>query len=57
MDISACDKRIPNMFAYSETQTNVLLIVPPIGEEHVSTVAKPELKVAVIISRIFSFIY
>jgi hypothetical protein len=50
-------KRIPNIFAYSETQTNVLLIVPSIGKEQVSTVAKPELKVAVMISGIFSFIY
>jgi hypothetical protein len=57
MDISACDKRIPNIFAYSETRTKVLLIVPSIGKEQVSTVAKPELKVAVIISGIFSFIY
>jgi hypothetical protein len=57
MDISTCDKRIPNMFAYSETQTKVLINVPSIGEEQVSTVAKPELKVAVIISGIFSFIY
>jgi hypothetical protein len=50
-------KRIPNIFAYSETQTNVLLIVPSIGKEQVSTVAKPGLKIAVIISGIFSFIY
>jgi hypothetical protein len=50
MNISTSDKRIPNVFAYSETQTNVLLIVPSIGEEQISTVAKPELKVAVIIS-------
>jgi hypothetical protein len=57
MNISTCDKRIPNIFAYSETRTKVLLNVPSIGEEQVSTVAKPELKVAVIISGIFSFIY
>jgi hypothetical protein len=56
MDIFTCDKRIPNIFAYSETRTKVLLNVPSIGEEQVSTVAKPELKVAVI-SGIFSFIY
>jgi hypothetical protein len=57
MDISTCrDKRIPNMFAYSETQSKDLTI-PSIGKERVSTVAKPELKVAVIISGIFSFIY
>jgi hypothetical protein len=35
---------------------NVLLIVPSIGEEQVSTVAKPELKVAVIISGMFRYI-
>jgi hypothetical protein len=56
MDSSTCDKRIPNIFAYSETRTKVLLNVPSIGEEQVSTVAKPELKVAVIISGIFSLI-
>jgi hypothetical protein len=50
-------KRIPNIFAYSETRTKTLLNVPSIGKEQVSTVAKPELKVAVIISGIFSFIY
>jgi hypothetical protein len=33
------------------------LTVPSIGEERVFTVAKPELKVAVMISGIFSFIY
>jgi hypothetical protein len=49
-------KRRTNIFAYSETQTNVLLIVPSIGEEQVSTVAKPELKVAVIIPGIFRYI-
>jgi hypothetical protein len=49
-------KRRTNIFAYSETQTNILLIIPSIGKEQVSTVAKPELKVAVIISGIFSFI-
>jgi hypothetical protein len=57
MNVSTSDRRIPNVFAYSETQTDVLLIVPSIGEEQISTVAKPELKVAVIISWIFSFIY
>jgi hypothetical protein len=56
VNISTCDERIPNIFAYSETQTNVLLIVPSIGEEQVSTVAKPELKVAVIISGILRYI-
>jgi hypothetical protein len=56
VNISTCDRRIPNIFAYSETRTTVLLIVPPIGEEQVSTVAKPELKVAVIISGIFRYI-
>jgi hypothetical protein len=49
-------KRRTNIFAYSETRTNVLLNVPSIGEEQVFTVAKPELKVAVIITGIFSFI-
>jgi hypothetical protein len=49
-------KRIPNIFVYVETRTRDLT-VPSIGEEQVSTVAKPELKVAVIISGIFSFIY
>jgi hypothetical protein len=49
-------KRIPNIFAYIETRTRDLT-VPSIGKERVSTVAKPELKVAVIISGIFSFIY
>jgi hypothetical protein len=49
-------KRIPNIFAYVETR-NRDLTAPSIGKEQVSTVAKPELKVAVIISGIFSFIY
>jgi hypothetical protein len=49
-------KRIPNIFAYIETRARDLT-VPSIGKERVSTVAKPELKVAVKISRIFSFIY
>jgi hypothetical protein len=49
-------KRRTNIFAYSETWTRVLLTVPSIGEERVFTVAKPELKVAVVISGIFSFI-
>jgi hypothetical protein len=57
MNVSTCDKRIPNIFAYSKTRTKVLLILPSIGEEQVSTVAKPELKVAVIMSGIFSFTY
>jgi hypothetical protein len=57
MDISTSDRRIPNIFNYSETRTKVLLIVPSIGKEQVSTVAKPDLKVAVIISGNFSFIY
>jgi hypothetical protein len=56
MDISTSGKRIPNIFAYSETRTKVLLIVSSIGKEQVSTVAKPELKVAVIISGIFRYI-
>jgi hypothetical protein len=42
-------KRIPNIFAYIETRTRDLTL-PSIGNERVSTVAKPELKVAVIIS-------
>jgi hypothetical protein len=46
MNISTCEKRIPNVFAYSETRTRDL-IVPSIGKEQVSTVAKPELEVAV----------
>jgi hypothetical protein len=56
--ISIChDKRIPNIFAYSETRSRDLT-VPSICKERVFTVAKPELKVAVIISSgIFSFIY
>jgi hypothetical protein len=45
-----------NIFAYIETQTKVFLTVPSIGKERVFTVAKPELKVAVIISGIFRFI-
>jgi hypothetical protein len=49
-------KRIPNIFAYIETRS-IDLTVPSIGKEPVFTVAKPELKVAVIISGIFSFIY
>jgi hypothetical protein len=48
-------ERIPNMIAYIETPSRDLT-VPSIGKERVSTVAKPELKVAVIISGIFSFI-
>jgi hypothetical protein len=49
-------ERIPNICAYIETQSRDLT-VPSIGKERVSTVAKPELKVAVKISGIFSFIY
>jgi hypothetical protein len=56
MNISTCDKRIPNIFAYSETRIKVLPNVPSKGEEQVSTVAKPELEVAVIISGIFRYI-
>jgi hypothetical protein len=43
-------KRSTNIFAYIETQTKGILTLPSIGKEQVSTVAKPELKVAVIIS-------
>jgi hypothetical protein len=49
-------KRMPNIFAYIETRSRDLT-VPSIGKERVSTIAKPELKVAVKISGIFSFIY
>jgi hypothetical protein len=49
------DKRISNISAYSETRSRDLT-VPSIGKERIFTVAKPELKVAVIISGIFSFI-
>jgi hypothetical protein len=56
MNISTSDERIiPNIFAYVETQCRDLT-VPSIGKEHVSTVAKPELKVAVKISGIFRYI-
>jgi hypothetical protein len=48
-------KKIPNIFAYIETRCRYLT-VPSIGKEQVFTIAKPELKVAVIISGIFSFI-
>jgi hypothetical protein len=48
-------KRIPNIFAYVETRCRDLT-VPSIGKELVSTVAKPELKVAVKISGIFRYI-
>jgi hypothetical protein len=41
-------KRIPNIFAYVETRTRDLT-VPSISKERISTVAKPQLKVAVII--------
>jgi hypothetical protein len=55
--ISTCgDKRIPNIFAYSETRSRDLTD-PSIGKERIFAVAKPELKVAVIMSGIFSFIY
>jgi hypothetical protein len=56
MNISTCDKRIPNIFAYVETRIRDLTVTS-IGKERVSTVAKPELIVAVKISGIFSFIY
>jgi hypothetical protein len=50
-------KKMPNIFAYIETQSRHLTL-PSIGKERVSTVAKPELiKVAVKISGICSFIY
>jgi hypothetical protein len=49
-------ERRTNIFAYSETRTKVLLNVPSIGKERVSTVAKPELKVALIISGMFRHI-
>jgi hypothetical protein len=49
-------KRMPNIFANIETRSRDLT-VPSIGKERVSTVAKPELKVAVKISGIFTFIY
>jgi hypothetical protein len=48
-------KRIPNIFAYVQTRCSDLT-VPSIGKEQVSTVAKPELKVAVKISGIFRYI-
>jgi hypothetical protein len=47
--------RLPNVFAYSETRCRDLT-VPSICKERVSTVAKPELKVAVKISGIFRYI-
>jgi hypothetical protein len=55
MNISPCDRRIPNIFAYIETRSRDLT-VPSIGKEGVSTVAKPELKIAVKISGIFRHI-
>jgi hypothetical protein len=55
MNISTCEKRIYYVFAYSETRCRDLN-VPSIGKERASTVAKPELKVAVKISRIFRYI-
>jgi hypothetical protein len=55
VNISTSDKRIPNIFVYSETRSRDLT-VPSIGKERVSTVAKPELKVAVKISGIFRHI-
>jgi hypothetical protein len=55
VNILTCGKRIPNIFAYIETQTRDLT-VPSIGKERVSTVAKPELKVAVKIYGIFRHI-
>jgi hypothetical protein len=56
MNISTCERRIPNIFAYSKTRTIVLPNVPSRGKERVSPVAKPELKVAVIISGILRYI-
>jgi hypothetical protein len=47
-------KRIPNIFAYAETRSRDLT-VPSIGKERVSTVAKPELKVAVKMTGIFKY--
>jgi hypothetical protein len=49
--LTSGDKKIPNVFAYVETQCRGLT-VPSIGKERVYTVAKPELKVAVKISGI-----
>jgi hypothetical protein len=54
MNISPCEKRIPNVFAYSETRCRDLT-VPSIGKR-VSTVAKPELKVAVKLYGILRYI-
>jgi hypothetical protein len=48
-------ERRSNIIAYIETRSRDLT-VPSIGKEQVSTVAKPELKVAVIISGIFRYI-
>jgi hypothetical protein len=55
MNISTSGRRIPNIFAYTETQSRDLT-EPSIGKEQVSTVAKPELKVAVKIYGIFRLI-
>jgi hypothetical protein len=56
MNISTSDRRIiPNIFAYVETRCRDHT-VPSMGKERVSTVAKPELKVAVKISGNFLFI-
>jgi hypothetical protein len=49
-------KRRTNIFAYIETRTKKLLTVPSIGKEQVSIVARPELKVAVMISGIVRYI-
>jgi hypothetical protein len=50
-----CDNEKNYIFAYSETRSRDLT-VPSIGKERVSTVAKPELKVAVKISGTFRYI-
>jgi hypothetical protein len=55
MNISTCDKEKIYIFAYSETQSRDLT-VPSIGQERVSTVAKPELKAAVKIYGIFRYV-
>jgi hypothetical protein len=55
MESSTCDEDKNHIFAYSKALTHVLLTVPSIGKERVFTVAKPGLKVAVIISGIFRY--
>jgi hypothetical protein len=49
-------ERRTNIFTYIETRSKVLLAVPSIGKERVFNVAKPELKVAVIISGILRYL-